>query len=162
MNYLTKQAILANDFLGLGQSFNEGASVSFFGIIRKNSLGREVKFLEYEAYEPMAERVIDALMDQAVRRWPLLDVKVLHRLGRIEIGEIAVAIEVRSEHRDEAYQASRFLIDEIKHEVPIWKKEVFVNGESEWSRCQHVDVEQKEQVETEKKARMHEIVNEMI
>jgi molybdopterin synthase catalytic subunit len=91
--------------------------------------------LEYDAYEEMAERILGELVGKACRQWDLEEVKLLHRLGRVELGEIAVAIAVESAHRNEAYQASRFLIEEIKHTVPIWKKEYFADGTSEWSLC---------------------------
>jgi molybdopterin synthase catalytic subunit len=85
----------------------------------------------------MAETLIDQLVLAAQAQWPLDHVRLLHRVGRVRLGEIAVAIEVSSAHRDEAYRASRFLIDEIKHRVPIWKKEHFSDGSSEWSLCRH-------------------------
>jgi len=118
------------------ERYLSGASVFFLGIVRDNSQGRGVLYLEYEAYEEMAERMIQELVDSAFRRWVVEDIKILHRLGRVELGEIAVAIEVRSVHRDEAYEASRSLIEEIKNKVPIWKKEYFSDGTSEWSPCQ--------------------------
>ena len=118
------------------QTFQCGASVLFFGIVRNHTEGRKVLYLEYEAYEKMADRMIRELIDFAFRHWPVETIHVLHRLGRVDLGEIAVAIDVRSAHRDEAYQASRYLIEEIKHNVPIWKKEYFEDGTSEWSLCQ--------------------------
>ena len=123
------------------QSFRSGASVLFLGTVRNHSEGREVLYLEYEAYEAIAERMIEESVKSAFEKWRLEDVKLLHRLGCVELGEIAVAIEVRSAHRDEAYQASRYLIEKIKHKVPIWKKEHFEDGTSEWSLCpSHVEL----------------------
>ncbi len=119
-----------------GGPLEAGASVIFLGIVREYSQGKKVFYLEYEAYEEMAERILKELVKAAFERWPLEEVRVLHRLGRVELGEIAVVIEVQSSHRDEAYQASRFLIEEIKHKVPIWKKEYFEDGTNEWSLCQ--------------------------
>jgi len=113
-----------------------GASVLFLGIVRNHSKGKAVLYLEYEAYEEMAERIIHELVKSAFERWKLEDIKILHRIGTVNLGKIAVAIEVSSVHRDEAYQASRYLIEEIKHRVPIWKKEYFADGTSEWSQCQ--------------------------
>ena len=129
---------------GEGEGYKAGASVLFLGVVRDHSEGRKVLFLEYEAYEEMAERMIGELTGKAAEKWPLEQVKVLHRLGRVGLGEIAVAIEVQSAHRDEAYQASRFLIDEIKHRVPVWKKEHFTDGTSGWSQCDVIASEAKQ------------------
>jgi molybdopterin synthase catalytic subunit len=85
----------------------------------------------------MAENLIADLIEQAKKNWKIDRVSVLHRLGTVGLGETAVLIQVDSAHRDEAYQASRFLIDEIKHKVPIWKKEYFADGTTEWSLCKH-------------------------
>ena len=152
--YLTYESIQANEFLKASEDYASGASVLFLGMVRDHSegrnpmipahsqeldapvfAGRKVLYLEYEAYEEMAERLLQELIQRAFAAWPLEEVRLLHRLGRVELGEIAVAIDVRSAHRDEAYQASRFLIEEIKHKVPIWKKEYFADGTSEWSKC---------------------------
>ena len=84
--------------------------------------------------------MISELVWQACEKWRVEDIQILHRTGRVWLGQIAVAIEVKSAHRDEAYQASRFLIEEIKHKVPIWKKEFFEDGTSEWSLCTHAEL----------------------
>ena len=130
--YLTRETINVSD----GRNLKSGASLVFLGTVRNHSEGREVLYLEYEAYEAMAERMIEESVKSAFEKWKLEEIKLLHRLGCVELGEIAVAIEVRSAHRDEAYQASRYLIEEIKHKVPIWKKEYFKDGTGEWSLCQ--------------------------
>lgn len=135
--YLTRDMISAQGFMTKREGFSAGASVIFLGMIRSHSENRKVKYLEYEAYESMAEKMLEGLIRKAHNRWPLEAVKLSHRLGRVEPGEIAVAIDVRAAHRDEAYQASRFLIEEIKHQVPIWKKEYFEDGTSEWGLCQN-------------------------
>lgn len=115
--------------------FHSGAEVVFIGKVRDHSHGKKVLYLEYEAYEAMAERLIQNLMEEAKRNWRVDHICVLHRLGKVGLGETAVLIKVESAHRDEAYQASRFLIEEIKHKVPIWKKEYFEDGTTEWSLC---------------------------
>lgn len=138
MRYLTREAINMNDFLK-GEKLGGrwvGASVFFLGIVRNHSQGRKVLYLEYEAYEEMAERMLGELVARTLCEWPLEGVRLVHCLGRVTLGEIAVAIAVESAHREEAYAASRYLIEEIKHRVPIWKKEYFADGTSEWSRCQ--------------------------
>ena len=117
--------------------FKSGAEVIFLGKVRNHSEGRKVLYLEYESYEAMAENLIGTLIEQAKLRWEINSARVLHRLGKVGLGETAVLIVVEAAHRDEAYQASRFLIEEIKHKVPIWKKEYFADGTSEWSLCKH-------------------------
>ena len=141
--YLTGKAIRAIEFLNGDDHFKTGANVIFFGIVRGDSAGGKVLYLEYEAYEEMAEQMLKELVASAFEKWPLQDIKILHRLGRVWLGQIAVAIEVKSAHRDEAYQASRYLIEEIKYKVPIWKKEYFVDGTSSWSLCEadHVELQ---------------------
>ena len=133
--YLIREPIDPSEFFERSNDGTSGASVLFLGKVRKYSEGKKVSYLEYEAYEEMAERRIQALIDSSFRSWPLDGIQILHRLGRVDLGEIAVAIDVRSAHRNEAYQASRYLIEEIKHNVPIWKKEYFEDGTSEWSLC---------------------------
>jgi molybdopterin synthase catalytic subunit len=107
----------------------DGAVASFVGIVRDNHGGREVLRLEYEAHEEMAEKRLAALIDDARGRWPLGQVAIQHRLGRLEIGEVSVAIAVAAPHRAEALEACRWLIDTLKAEVPIFKKETYRDGE---------------------------------
>ena len=141
MSYFTRNPIRVLDDFVDPLNFSVGASVLFLGTVRNHSEGREVLYLEYEAFETMAERMIEESVKSAFEKWSPEEIKILHRLGCVELGEIAVAIEVRSIHRDEAYQASRYLIEGIKHRVPIWKKEYFADGTSEWSLCSsHVEL----------------------
>ena len=134
--YLTRQPIRTAGFLNGDDNFKTGASIVFLGTVRDHSDNKKVLYLEYEAYEEMAEQMIRELVAFSFDQWPLEEIKILHRLGRVWLGQIAVAIEVKSAHRDEAYQASRYLIEGIKHKIPIWKKEYFADGTSEWSLCQ--------------------------
>lgn len=106
----------------------DGAIVVFEGIVRNQSRGRHTLFLEYEAYEEMALKQLDALAEEACSRFEIRDVAVVHRLGRLEIGETSVLIAVASAHRAAAFDACRWLIDTIKRTVPIWKKEHFEDG----------------------------------
>ena len=138
--HLTKERVDLNKFLKVDTNFKTGASVLFLGIVRNHSEARKVLFLEYEAYEKMAERTLEELIRAAGHEFQVEEIKALHRLGRVGLGEISVAIEVKSIHRDEAFGASRYLIEEIKHRVPIWKKEYFADGTSEWSQCPHVEL----------------------
>lgn len=139
--YLTRNPIPFDLFLKAPCDFRNGAGVLFLGTVRNHSQGREVLYLQYEAYEEMAERILKELVASALNQWDLHEIKLLHRLGHVPLGQIAVAIGVRSTHRDEAYLASRYLIEEIKHKVPIWKKEYFTDGTSEWSLCNHVELQ---------------------
>jgi molybdopterin synthase catalytic subunit len=105
-----------------------GAVVVFLGTVRDNNRGRHVKYLEYEAYQTMARKEMQKVAADAQRRWPVLSIAIVHRLGHLEIGEISVAIAVAAGHRSEAFEAAQFAIDTLKHTVPIWKKEVWADG----------------------------------
>jgi len=106
----------------------DGAIVMFDGIVRGHSRGRRTLYLDYEAYEEMALKQMRALAEDALERFDVRDVALVHRLGRLEIGESSVFIAVFSEHRAPAFEACRFLIDTLKRTVPIWKKEYFEDG----------------------------------
>ncbi len=106
----------------------DGAIVIFDGIVRNHSRGRRTLFLEYEAYEEMAVKQMRMLADQALKRFAVRNLALVHRLGRIEIGESSVLIAVVSAHRAPAFEACRWLIDTLKKTVPIWKKEYFEDG----------------------------------
>lgn len=106
----------------------DGAVVVFEGIVRDNSRGRRTLYLDYEAYEPMARKQLEELAAQALSRFQVRGVALVHRLGRLQIGETSVAIVVSSAHRAAAFDACRWLIDTLKKTVPIWKKEYFEDG----------------------------------
>lgn len=108
---------------------SRGAMVLFLGTVRSPSNGREVTHLVYEAYHEMALEKLKQIIDTAKSRWAPGDVAVVHRLGKVEVGEISLLIAVSSPHRATAYEVSRFVIEEIKREVPIWKKEYGRDGE---------------------------------
>ncbi len=108
-----------------------GGLVTFVGSIRDNSDGQAVHFLEYEAYEPMALDKLTQVVEEASARWPVHAMAIQHRLGRLEIGEDAVAIAVSCTHRGEAFAACEYAIDRLKEIVPIWKKEHGSDG-STW------------------------------
>jgi molybdopterin synthase catalytic subunit/molybdopterin converting factor small subunit len=107
---------------------SDGAVVVFEGVVRDHTRGRRTLYLEYEAYEEMALKQMEALAGQALRQFPVRDVAIVHRLGRLEIGETSVLIAVASAHRTAAFDACRWLIDTLKRTVPIWKKEYFEDG----------------------------------
>lgn len=106
----------------------DGASVVFEGIVRNQTRGRKTLYLDYEAYEEMARQQLETLAQQALKQFPVRDVTIVHRLGRLEIGETSVLIVVASAHRGAAFDACRWLIDTLKKTVPIWKKEYFEDG----------------------------------
>ncbi len=108
-----------------------GAIDAFIGTTRDNFEGKPVLFLEYEAYEEMALFTIQKLVDEAFSKWNLCSVSLVHRVGRVDIGDVSIVIAVSSPHRNEAFEACRFLIDNVKKTVPIWKKEHF-EGKNTW------------------------------
>lgn len=110
-----------------------GAVVTFVGVVRADREGqRVIRALFYEAYSEMAEHLFQRLISQARVRWLLDAVQVQHRLGLVEVGQISVAVVVAAQHRAQAYAASQFLIEQIKHDVPIWKREQYDDGTSQW------------------------------
>lgn len=113
---------------------NSGAVVLFSGEVRDNNKGRAVTHLEYEAYEPMANKMIDVILEDAIFRFKLNQAVCVHRLGRVEISGCAVVVITGAGHRKEAYDANRYIIDKVKNEVPIWKHEFFTDGTSEWGQ----------------------------
>ena len=106
----------------------DGATVTFFGIVRNNTRGRKTTHLNYEAYEPMALRKMREIGEAVRQRWQIGQVGMVHRLGRLEIGEVSVAIVITSPHRGIAFESCRYAIDRLKQTVPIWKKEFFEDG----------------------------------
>ncbi|MDH7553844.1 MAG: molybdenum cofactor biosynthesis protein MoaE [Spirochaetota bacterium] len=110
---------------------SDGAVVCFIGRPRNIDNGREVLYLEYEAHQSMAIKELTTIMQKALEQFTINDCIVVHRLGRVDIGQASVVIIVTAMHRKEAYNASQFIIDELKKSVPIWKKEYFNDG-SQW------------------------------
>lgn len=118
--------------LSLGHHSKAGAVVLFSGEVRDNSSGKEVDYLEYEAYDVMATALIKEIVVQAIQKWQLTKAIAQHRTGKVQSGESAVVVITTSPHRSEAYAANRYIIDRIKHEAPIWKCEYFKDGTKEW------------------------------
>ncbi|HEY0018214.1 MAG TPA: molybdenum cofactor biosynthesis protein MoaE [Longimicrobium sp.] len=110
----------------------DGAALLFWGVVRQENDGRAVSQLEYSAYGPMAQREMLRIADEARERFGTGAIHVVHRVGRLEIGEASVAIAVASPHRAEAYEASRYVIEQLKQRVPVWKREGYVDGQTEW------------------------------
>lgn len=114
------------------RSSNAGAVVLFMGTVREFTGDTQTSSLEYDAYPEMATKAMQSLEDEARERWPLIGVNLTHRTGHLELGEIAVAVAVSAGHRTEAFEAGRWLIDSLKERVPIWKKERYADGSTEW------------------------------
>ena len=113
-----------------------GGYVAFEGWIRNENEGEEVLRLEYEVYEPLAVKEGEKIIAEAKQKFPILHADCVHREGLLELGECAVWVGVSSAHRDEAFRACRYIIDEIKVRLPIWKKEHYVGGDSGWVNCE--------------------------
>jgi molybdopterin synthase catalytic subunit len=122
-------------------SSGQGALVDFFGIVRDHARGQKVVQLEYHAYKPMAEKKLRQIGDEIQEKWGIDAVAIVHRVGRLQIGDTAVLISVASPHRAEAFAACKYAIDRIKQIVPIWKKEYGENG-VEWVEECEVSVEE--------------------
>ena len=106
----------------------DGALCLFVGVVRDHNEGRRVLRLEYEAYEEMALPLMETIAAEARRRWAVSDLRIVHRLGRLEIGDASVAVAVAAAHRGDAFEACRYAIDTLKASVPIWKKEFYADG----------------------------------
>jgi molybdopterin synthase catalytic subunit len=126
---VTKQPIELNELVRYVTDAEAGAIATFIGTTRNNNEGRRVIALDYEAYPEMAEKELARIGADAARKWQICRMAIVHRLGPVQIGEASVIIAVSSAHREAAFAASRFAIEEIKKTVPIWKKEVFEGGE---------------------------------
>lgn len=123
------------DFTGLTEAVRSdqaGAVVLFLGTVREMTSGRQTVALDYDAYPEMAEAKLHELLVEARGRWPILNAGIVHRLGRLELGEVSVAVAVSTPHRQQAFEAGKYLIDRLKEVVPIWKKENWSDGATEW------------------------------
>src|SRR6185436_13566020 len=107
----------------------DGGVVTFAGLVRNHNQGRQVRFLEYEAYQPLAERALRQIVGETKTHWPEVRVAVHHRVGRLDIGDASIVIAAASSHRADAYAASRYVIERVKQIVPIWKHEHFEGGD---------------------------------
>ncbi len=114
---------------------NAGGFCVFEGLVRNQNDGKTVVALEYEAFEKGCQAEIKKIFQEVAGKFDIIQMKCVHRVGRLNVGEIAVWIGVTAAHRDAAFQACRCLIDEIKHRLPIWKKEFYINGDSGWVNC---------------------------
>lgn len=114
-----------------------GACVQFEGWVRNHNEGRAVLRLEYEVYEPLAVREGERIIDEAIDRFGVTRAAAIHRAGLMELTEAAVIVGVSAPHRGEAFEACRYIIDQLKIRLPIWKKEHYADGDAEWVNCRH-------------------------
>ncbi len=130
--YLSAGPLDLAGLLGSSHHPQAGAVVLFSGDVRDNNLGKSVAYLEYEAQEAIASKMIAEILEDARQRWNLNIAVAQHRTGQVRVGESAVVVITATPHRKEAYEANRYIIDRIKHEVPIWKCEYFTDGTKKW------------------------------
>ena len=135
MTRLQEGPIDPAEILAQVRTDQDGAVALFLGTVRNHHEGRTVLRLEYHAYHEMAALEMERVVDEARSRWPITNVALVHRTGTLAIGETSVAVAVSSPHRAEAFEACRFVIDTVKHRVPIWKKEFFEGGEAWVEGC---------------------------
>jgi len=125
------------DLSPLAVPSTSGAVTAFWGRVRDNNDGRAVTGLEYSAYEELALKEGRRVVAEAVERFGLDAARAVHRVGTLVVGEAALVVEVASGHRGEGFDACRFIVDEIKHRVPIWKLEHYLEGDRQWVMCHH-------------------------
>jgi len=127
---LTQDPLDPNPLIEEVRHPGSGALVVFLGVVRDEDQGRKVRYLEYDAYRSMAEKEMRRVGEEVLARWPLTRIAVRHRFGRLEVGETALVVAASAPHRSDAFEACRYAIDRIKEIVPIWKKEVWEDGEA--------------------------------
>jgi len=134
---IAREAIDLSAFRAAQVDSGCGGYVQFEGWVRNLNEGREVLRLEYEVYEPLAVREGERILHEAAQRFGVQRAAALHRSGLLELTDVAVVVGVSAAHRGEAFDACRFIIDEIKRRLPIWKKEHYADGDTHWVRCDH-------------------------
>jgi len=149
---VTSEPLAAEALVALVGAQGDGAVVTFAGLVRDHNLGRRVRFLEYEAYEPLAVRALQLIVDEAKQLWPSARVAAHHRIGRLEIGQASIVIAAASAHRGDAFAACRYTIERVKQIVPIWKREHFDGGDV-WLEGATADPERSEERRVGKECR---------
>ena len=135
--------ILPGEFVQMFHHEGHGAEAFFFGNVRNLNHGKKVLAVSYDAFVPLAEQSFKQICTEALEKFeqPTAVIRVIHRIGRLDVGESSIAIGVSTPHRDAAYQINRYIIEEIKKRSPIWKKEHYLSGDSEWVQghalCSH-------------------------
>jgi len=132
MFHITEEIIRTNNIELEFPSSKVGAKSIFEGIVRDNNLGKTVEKLEYQCYQELAIKEGSLILKEALQKYKIDDAFCVHRIGKLEIGETAVLVRVFAAHRDDSFHACRYIIDEVKTRVPIWKKEIYESGESNW------------------------------
>lgn len=130
---ITDQPLSLEPLVNAVKRSSSGAVVTFLGVVREQTRGQQVRYLEYEAYREMAIPKMRELADEIRQKWKVDEIAMMHRIGHLQVGEASVAIAVSAPHRHEAFAACAYAIDRLKEVVPIWKKEVWMDGE-EWVR----------------------------
>ena len=128
---ITDQPLLLEPLVNAVRRSSSGAVAAFLGVVREQTRGRQVRYLEYEAYREMAIPKMREIADEIRRKWEVDEIAMVHRIGHLQVGEASVAIAVAAPHRHQALAACAYAIDRFKETVPIWKKEVWTDGE-EW------------------------------
>tara|TARA_B100001750_G_C15512584_1_gene604692 strand:- start:1614 stop:2030 length:417 start_codon:yes stop_codon:yes gene_type:complete len=128
---ITKEPLALENAINLIRSEENGAEISFSGVVRNNNLGRKVLFLEYEAYPDMAEKVLRKIGEDACKDYDISNIVLWHRTGHLEISEVSMVIAVGAPHRAAAFEACRDAVEKVKALAPIWKREVWEGGK-EW------------------------------
>ena len=130
---ITTEVITGTEVREAVEGPDAGAVVVFLGTVRNNTDGRPVTRLEYEAYPPMAEKKMAEIAQEIAQKWgDTLRVAMVHRTGKLEIGEVSVAVAIASPHRKDGFEACQYAMNRLKQIVPIWKREVWTDGEAEW------------------------------
>lgn len=129
MIFVTQDKLDPEEITRAVQKDTNGAVITFLGVTRRYNHDKEVRYLEYEAYLPMARTKLEEIAQEIHELWNISDVAIGHRIGHLEIGEISLVVAIGSPHREKAFEASKYAVDRLKQTVPIWKKEVFADGE---------------------------------
>lgn len=129
---LVREPIDVSSVIASVRSTRAGAVCLFLGTAREITGDKQTRSLEYDAYDQMADATLRRLEARARERWPVVELAIVHRLGHLELGEISVAVAVSTPHRGNAFEACQWLMDTLKQEVPIWKKETWADGSEEW------------------------------
>jgi molybdopterin synthase catalytic subunit len=143
MRHLTKRTIDAAKVISGVSHSGAGGVVLFLGTVRDNSEFGKVDLIDYEAYEQMAEKKLQQIEEDARVSWPESRISLVHRTGRLKVGDVSVAVAASAPHRAEAFEACRYAIERIKHDVPIWKKERLADGTSRWVEGKRIETRTK-------------------
>lgn len=132
MMFITQEAIPLEKFLAENPDPSSGAQVFFVGRVRNENHAKSVKQVFYESYPSIAEKEIKKIVESVQSSFEACQIRLQHRVGLLEVGEVAVAIAANAPHRDEAFRACRMMIEELKQKIPIWKNEIYEDGTNEW------------------------------